>query len=100
MNPYPIPGDSHVDTNTRHQRRSKAKTACLSSEDGPTHPMGRGGRHHPRAGVLAAVELGGGTPFYVSALDILAGPRCHYDHPAAGGDVAVHRRSQATNLIA
>lgn len=99
MNQYPISGDSHVESSTQPERRSKEKTAVLP-KDGQTHRRGRGGRHHPRADVLAAVELGGGTSFHVSALDILAGPRCNNAHPAAGGDVSVLHRLQATILIA
>jgi hypothetical protein len=95
MNRYPVSGESHVESSTRHKRRFKESTALLP-RDGQTHRRGYGSRHHPGAGVLAAVELGGGTSFHISALDILAGPRCNNAHPGSVRDGSANRRAQAT----
>jgi hypothetical protein len=60
-----------------------------------THSKGRHGTHHPGAGLLAAMELGGSTAFHISALDILAGPWRHTADSAAGHYLHAGSRSQA-----
>ncbi len=66
-------GESNVPGNETPKRRPEQETSCLP-EAGQAHSEGRRSAHRHRAGLLAFVELGGGTALYISAFDILAGP--------------------------
>lgn len=87
-------GESNAPGNNQHQRGPQQEPAPLQALR-QTHPKGRRGTHYPGAGLLAAVELGGGTAFHISALDILAGSLCYTADSAAGHYQHIRSRPQA-----
>ncbi len=86
-------GESNAPGNNQHQRGPRQEPTPLQALC-QTHPKGRRGTVCPGTGLLAAVELGGGTAFHISALDILAGPWRHTADGIPGQYLHVRSRQQ------
>ena len=65
------------DTTTHPPQRGFGEKKTIVPTHGQTHHGSRHSDNSCRAGILAAVELGGGTSFHVSVFDVLAGPWRH-----------------------
>lgn len=63
---------------TKHTlQKGSGEKKTIPPAHGQTHHGSRHDDSSSRAGILAAVELGGGTSFHVSVFDVLAGPWRH-----------------------
>jgi hypothetical protein len=91
---YAKDGDSNAPGKKTCKRGSEEKQTSLPALR-QAHPKGRHSTHCHRAGLLAAVELGGGTAFHISTLDILAGPWRHTADGIPGQYLHVRGRPQA-----
>ena len=69
-------GEKNDATKNVPQTGFEEAKAILPSK-GQTYHSCQYGDSSSRAGILAAVELGGGTSFHISVFDILAGPWRH-----------------------
>ena len=66
------------DDTTKHTpQRGSGEEKTILSTYGQMHHGSWHNDSSSRAGILAALELGGGTSFHVSVFDVLAGPWRH-----------------------